>query len=743
MATLQSGLLPSNHLLPDNSSFNISTTHHRFNVFPPKSNFHPITAKNSALKQSLVSTQTDPHAQLLATAQGAKKIISNLSFEHNNEVDCLYLLNLFNTKGSCFYVWKQVHGQYVKLGLMRSNNLIGNKLVILYSKRVESLDDARRLFDEIPERTVLAYAALIGSYCQSDRWEELFAVFGLMVHEGMLPDKYLVPTILKACSAVKLLRIGKMVHGYVIRNKLGTDVFVGNGLIDLYANCGDLTYSRNVFNTMRERDVVSWTALFSAYMDRGHLEEAIDVFHSMQVNGVKPDLICWNALVSGFARNGEIDSAFQSLEEMQEKELKPKVTSWNGVISGCVQNEYFEDALDVFNKMLLFHENPNAVTVASILPACAGMKDLNLGRAIHGYAVKSNLHRNIHVEGSLIDMYSKCGRNDYSEKLFGQVENKNITLLNEMIANYVNEGKMDSALGLHRSMKNDALKPDEITYNTMLAGHARHGEKNEAYKLLCEMTQTGLKPNIVSFNALISGFQQSGLTYEALKLFRIMQSPSTNCFCVDVPNVLVQPNPITITGALAACADLSLLRQGKEIHGYIMKNGFESNIFVSSTLVDMYAKCHDISSATKLFWNIEDRNTVSWNSLIGGHIANKHPEGGLKLFNAMLTEGYIPSLITFMILMPACSDMAVVSAGRALHGYILKSQNIELNNTLASALIDMYAKCGSVVDAKLVFDSVTTKDIAVCNAMISAFSAHGMVDNAAALSEQREIGNLA
>ncbi|XP_052201710.1 pentatricopeptide repeat-containing protein At1g19720-like [Diospyros lotus] len=702
METFRSGLVP-----PNNLSLNISSTHSRFNILPPKFNFNASTAGNLAFHQPGVAIRRNPQALSVATLETAKDCNNSPILKPNSDSDdCFSLFNLFRMKNGSYYDCKQLHGQYVKSGGWGSKSLMGNQLAILYSKGEASLDDARKLFDEIPDRTISAYAALIGSYSRSERWEELFAVFRLMVRDGILPNKYLLPTILKACSAVQLLRSGKMVHGYVVRNESETDVFVGNGLIDLYANCGEFRYSKNVFDSMQERDVVSWTALLSAYMDGGLLEEATDIFHSMQVNGVKLDLISWNTLVSGFARNGNIDLAFQYLEEMQEQGVKPQVTSWNGIISGFVQNGFYEDALDTFNRMVCFPENPNVVTLVSILPACAGTKDLNLGRAIHGYSIKRKFQGNIHVAGSLIDMYLKCGRNDYAEKEFIQVEDKNTALWNEMIAAYVDEGKMDAALALLRSMQNDGLRPDEITYNTILAGHARHGRKNEAYDLLSEMTKMALMPNIVSFNVLISGFQQSGLSYEALRLFQTMQSPSSN-FCVELPNVPILPNPVTTTCALAACADLSLLCRGKQIHGYIIRRGFEANVFVSSALVDMYAKCREINSATNIFWKIEDRNTVSWNSLIAGHTSNDQPEEALKLFSAMLAEGFIPSSITFMILLPVARDMEAPKLARALHGYILKSHDIELDNSLASALIDMCAKCGCVADAKLLLDPGT------------------------------------
>ncbi|KAF8404189.1 hypothetical protein HHK36_009071 [Tetracentron sinense] len=750
MTLLHCGFLPYNPLsnvFPTNPSFN------KLNNSPPKFECRATTARNVGSQAIRESKQVNPQTQLTAIAGNASN--SNHRIENKDEIDeCLYLLHRCNIDRTHTYECRQIHARVVKLGLFGSNCLIGNRLVILYSKNLSLLDDARRLFDEIPERTVEGYAALIGSYRRSQRWEDLVFLLGLMVHEGVQPDKFLVPTILKACSALEILKIGKMVHGYVLRKEMESDVFVGNALIDMYAKCGDLGTSRRVFDTMLERDVVSWTALFSAYMDAGLLDEARDIFESMRLDGVNPDIISWNALVSGFARNGETDMALQLVEEMRENGLKPGVSSWNGIISGCVQNGYFEDALDVFSKMLWLSEDPNAVTIASVLPACAGLRDMDFGKRVHAFSLKRDIWGNIFVEGSLIDMYSKCGRNEYAEKVFVEIENKNTAVWNEMIAAYVNEGKMRESVELLYSMQSDGLKPDVITYNTMLAGYARKGQKNEAFELLSEMVRKRLLPNIVSLNALISGFQQSGLSGDALKLFRVMQSPSNiinidtdgskanSGFPTEVLNVSIQPNSVTITGALAACADLYSRRQGKEIHGYILRNGFKPNIFITSALVDMYAKCYDMDSATKTFWRIEDRNTVSWNILMAGHSNNGQPHKALKLFQEMLGDGLEPSSITLMILLLSCSDIAALRLGRELHTYILKSGFDESNVSLASALVSMYAKCGSILEARHVFDSVVEKDVALWNAMISGHSIHGMAKDAIALFGQLESSGI-
>ncbi|PON76642.1 Tetratricopeptide-like helical domain containing protein [Parasponia andersonii] len=733
MATLQSALLPSRPLFTDSS------------LRKPNSvrllNFSALSSTTSFTSYSVNSTskQKIPRAHLSLSAENTKILGHYPGAENQFEIS-LYLLSLLDNE--FVYDYRQVHALAVKLNAFEVDCWIGNKLAMLYSKNKELLDYARDLFDEIPKRNRPGYSSLISAYCRSEQWEDLFLLLGLMIDEGLLPDKYLVPTVLKACSALKLSRNGKMLHGYVTRKDLNSDIFVGNSLIDLYANCGDLRSSRSVFDAMREKDVVSWTTLVTAYMDVGLLDEGNEVFYSMQLNGVKPDLISWNAFVSGFARNGEIDLALQHLEEMKQTGVKPRVNTWNGIISGCVQNKYFEDALDAFYSMLLFPETPNFVTIASILPACAGLENLDLGRAFHGFALRRQLCGNVHVEGSLIDMYSKCGRNNYAVRVFDKAENKNTAMWNEMIAAFVNEGKMKKAFELLRLMQNNGPKPDVISFNTMLAGHARNGQKDEAYELLAEMVQTGLSPNIVSYNVLISGFQQSGLSYEALKLFQTLQSPSDGCFLSDVFIQSVQPNSITTTSALAACAALNLKHQGKEIHGYTLRNGFERNAYVSGALVHVYSKCCDTVSAAKVFRRIGERNTICWNALIAGHVNNMQPDVALKLFCEMLAEAVEPSSVTLMILLLACGDMAALRSGRELHGYVLKSRLDESDIKLASALISMYTKCGSITEAKSVFNSEVKEDVSVWNAMMNAYLVFGIAMNAITLFEQLELGGI-
>ncbi|KAJ8445148.1 hypothetical protein Cgig2_029520 [Carnegiea gigantea] len=483
----------------------------------------------------------------------------------------------------------------------------------------------------------------------------------MMVNDGVQPDKYLGPTILKACSMMERIEAGKMVRGYVVRKGMEEDVFVRNALIDMYANYGDLGYSERVFDTMNERDVVSWTALIVAYTSHGLVDEAIDTFSRMESDGINADLIAWNALVSGFARNGEIDLALRSLEEMQEIGLRPK----NG------------------------------------------------------------------------------GRINYAENIFVGVKQKSTTIWNEMIAAYPNEGNAGARMELFNSTKEAGPKPDVITYNTILAAYARDGKKNEAYELLNEMFEVGLRPNVVTFNILISGYQKSGLDHEVLKLLQAMQSPHSDSFVSQLMRKLIPPDHVTdsvvVNGALAASTDLGLSRQGKELHGYVVRNNLEYNVYVLSALVDMYSECCDMDSAAEVFWKTENRNTVMWNTTMAGYINKRKPYKAFGLFNMMQNEGLKPSPITFMILMPACGEIGALTLGKELHGCLLKCQFDRSSIHIGSALIDMFAKCGCIWEAKQVFDSQSVKVVIVWNSMILSFSAHRMIENALDLFAQMQM----
>ncbi|ONK57373.1 uncharacterized protein A4U43_C10F19420, partial [Asparagus officinalis] len=362
---------------------------------------------------------------------------------------------------------------------------------------------------------------------------------------------------------------------------------------------------------------------------------------------------------------------------------------------------------------------------------CSGLGVLSLGKELHSYVIRSGLKINVYVGGSLIDMYLKSGKREYAERVFSKLEGKSLTIWNEMVAAYVSEDKIVEALGLVESMKEDGFTPDVITYNTVLAGYARNGRKDEAFKLLSEMSQVGPKPNVISMNALISGFHRFGLNDDALELFRDLQSSR---------NVSIKPNAVSITSVLSVCTDLKLLDSGKEIHGYVLRNDFESNVFVSSSLIGMYTKCGSIVEARLVFDCTDQKDIAIWNAMISGCVQNGMFDEGLSVFRRMLLNELKPMPVTFSSIMPACAHLTTLRLGKQLHGYIIRG-GFEDNVFVASSLVDMYAKCGNICVARSIFDDMHVPDTVTWTAMIMGYALHGPADEALSLFERMALEN--
>ncbi|KAM0930630.1 hypothetical protein ACQ4PT_000828 [Festuca glaucescens] len=600
---------------------------------------------------------------------------------------------------------------------------------------------AHRVLDGAPQRrhapaqrarpAAAAYAKEIGACVRARRWCAACEAFAAMRAAGASPDRFLFPQVLRACAGAGAPRLAAAAHALAAKGgpALAEDAVVGNAVIAMYAALGDVGVVRAAFASLPEPDVVAWTALVGAYANAGELDEAFELFESMQASGVQPDVISWNTLVSGFAKNGDTGAALDLFDEMRLRGVKPQISSWNCIISGCVQNARYDEALDVFLEMCET-EMPDAVTIASILPVCTGLMALGIGKQLHSYVVRSGIQLNVYIGSSLIGMYSECREFAYARSVFSAIDGeRNVTVWNELIQSYMNDGRMDKACEAFNLMQQDGVKPDTVTYNIFIAAYARAGQKELANELLSGMINTSLKPNVISVNALISGFYQFGLCADALEVFRYMQLLNTadakHWTFLD-NSCPIQPNSTTITSVLSLLTDLKLDRLGKQVHCYALRSGLTSNIFVSSKLVDLYGKAGDMVSAANVFQGIRNKNVVTWNSLLAAYKHNKKPEVALKLFYEMRESDLLPNLVTVQIALLSSGMTMALGYGRELHGYIQKNWPDGYPDTLASALIDMYGKCGKIEDARFVFECSGEKDVAVWNAIMSCYLLHRM-----------------
>jgi pentatricopeptide repeat protein len=553
--------------------------------------------------------------------------------------------------------------------------------------------------------------------------------------------------LLQGCVKTKSLQDGKTVHAHmIIQAGIETqDVSIGNNLVTMYAKCGIMTDAHIVFEKMPNRDVVSWTAMIAGYARWGNSQEALALFNQMLMTGIKAnqftfasilpactnlvvietgkkihekiirmgfesDVFVGSALVDMYAKCGSMEDAHRMFDKMPQRDI----VSWNALIAGYVQNRDSDEALGLFYRMRQVGVQPDQFSFASVLPACG---NLALLEEVHEEIKKRGFQSNAFVGSALIDMYARNGRLQVAREVFDEMLECNVISWNAMISGYAQNGHLDEAMKLFEQMP----KRDVVSWNAMVAGYAQHGLVDEAIQLFRKMPET----NALSWNAVISGYVKHGQDEAALMLFYEMLSTD------------IQPNQFIFSSVLPACANLAALEHGKRIHDQIARREFQSDVFIGSALVDMYAKCKSLEIARDVFDKMPQKDVVTWTAMTAGYAQNGQCEEALALFREMQLAGVKPDAETFATVLPVCANLAALEQGREFHGLVIRS-GLQSNVFVGSALVDMYAKCGSIETARSVFDTITQRGVVSWNVMIVGYAMHGCAMEALQMFHQMQ-----
>lgn len=577
-----------------------------------------------------------------------------------------------------------IHANMIKLGI-EDDVFLGNNLINMYCK-CGSLKDARKIFDSIPERSVLLWNMMISGNVQQGYGKEALKLFDQMQQYKTMPDEFTFGSILKACAQLADLDQGKKVHNHIIKTGFASDIFVGSVLVDMYLKCGCIENARCVFNKMSVRDVVLWTGMIAGYSQNEDSGEAVKLFCEMQHTGMKP----------------------------------------------------------------------NHYTFTSVLRACASQAAIEQGRQCHCYIIKDGLEEHVFVSSALVDMYSKCGSIENACKVFSNISQPNLVSWNAMLAGYVQHGLYKEALELFSKMQSTGMKPNHITLATALRACASlkalsHGKQVHAY-----IFKYKFESQIFVVSAIIAMYSGCGKIYDACRVFdkmpkgdlelsnATMQGYVQNGHCEHVVQLLcemleagVKPNEVTFTSVLSACATLEAVEHGKQVHTQIIKTGSEPVVSVGSALVTMYAKCGCLDDACKVFDQMTVCDVVLWTAMIVGHAQKGNSEEALGLFLRMQCAGVKPNHFTFSSALSACANKAALEEGRQIHAHVIKT-GCELDPFVANGVVDMYAKCGTIESARRAFDKIHKPDMASWNAIIAGYAQHGHAREAIKAFEQMQ-----
>ncbi|CAI0468762.1 unnamed protein product [Linum tenue] len=217
---------------------------------------------------------------------------------------------------------------------------------------------------------------------------------------------------------------------------------------------------------------------------------------------------------------------------------------------------------------------------------------------------------------------------------------------------------------------------------------------------------------VVSWNALLNCYVQRDSFGEAVELFQDMIVSQT------------QPNEFTLSTMINACTGLEDGRQGRKIHGYLIKLGYDLDLFSANALVDMYAKSGYMVDARLVFNVIPEKDLIAWNAVISGHSHNGQGEEALKLYLEMQSQGIKPDAFVYSSLFNACASLSAYEQAKQVHVQVLKLGFI-IDIFAGNSLVNSYAKCGSIDDAERAFREIPERSIVSWSAMIGGMAQHG------------------
>ncbi|KAM5576392.1 pentatricopeptide repeat-containing protein [Rosa sericea] len=370
-----------------------------------------------------------------------------------------------------------------------------------------------------------------------------------------------------------------------------------------------------------------------------------------------------------------------------------KSNTKDGLISRLCKDGKFTQAIDILcdqNRLaeavqLLNHiVKPYTSLYSTLLQHCLQHRALDQAKLVHSHTRVSGFEPGLFLCNRFIDLYAKCGSLLDAQKVFDEMPER-----------------------------------DLCSWNTMISGYAKVGKIGEARKLFDEMPQ---RDNF-SWTAMISGYVWHERPNEALELYRMMQRQESS-----------KSNKFTVSSVLAASAAIQSLRMGKEIHGYIMRTGLDSDEVVWSALSDMYGKCGSIEEARCVFDKMVNRDVVTWTAMIGRYFEDGKKDEGLALFSELMKSGIRPNEFTFAGVLNACADHATENLGKQVHGYMTRI-GYDPFSFAASALVHVYSKCGNTANANKVLKGMPSPDLVSWTSLIVGYAQNGQAEEALQLFE--------
>ncbi|GKV03887.1 hypothetical protein SLEP1_g16123 [Rubroshorea leprosula] len=450
------------------------------------------------------------------------------------------------TKVLSFTHGLQIHAHVVKSGL-ENDRFVGNCLLSLYFKLAPDFRDTRKVFDGLLVKDAISWTSMISGYIRVGKYKRSLEMFLETLDFGLEPNGFTLSAVIKACSEIGKLRLGRSFHGVVMRRGLDSSPVISSALINFYGRNYQVMDAYQVFNELPEPDAICWTSVISALTKNDLYRESLCFFYSMQRNhGLRLDEFTFGTVLTacgnlerlkqgkqvhakvityGLQGNVVVESSLVDMygkcgllnlsQHVFDRIPKKNSVSWSALLVAYCQNNDHESVFRIFSEM----DVVDIYCFGTVLRACAGLAAVRQGKEVHCQYVRRDSCRNVIVESALVDLYAKSGCIDFAHHIFTSLPVKNLITWNAMINGFAQNGRVSEALSIFEERINKGMKPDYISFIGVLSacGHTGLVDRGRKYFTLM-VEEYGIKPRIEHYNCMVDLLGRAGLLEEAESL---------------------------------------------------------------------------------------------------------------------------------------------------------------------------------------------------------------------------------
>ncbi|GMI81237.1 chlororespiratory reduction 21 [Hibiscus trionum] len=603
-----------------------------------------------------------------------------------------------------------------------------------------------------------SYFHTISSLCKHGQIQQAVDLLTEMDSRNLPAGPEIYGELLQGCVYERDLSTGQQIHAQVLKNGafFARNEYIETKLVIFYAKCGAFDIANDLFSRLRVKNVFSWAAIIGLKCRIGLNEEALMGFSEMQENGFLPDnfvvpnalkacgALLWlgygkgvhgfvvkvgfggcvfvaSSLIDMYGKCGALEDARKVFDGMLER----NVIAWNSMIVGYMQNGMNEQAIGVFHDMRVEAVEPSQVSISSFLSASANLGAIREGKQGHAIAVVRGFELDSILGSSVLNFYSKVGLIEDAELVFDRILEKDVVTWNLIISSYLQCGLIDKALNTCHLMRSENLRFDCVTLSSILTAAANSSNIKLGKEGHCYCIRNSLQSDVVVASSIVDMYAKCGrIDYAG------------HVFCSTTNKDIVLWNTL-----LAAYASVGHSGETLKLFYQMQLESVPPNVTSWNSVILGFVRNCQLNEAKEFFSQMQSLgvhpNLITWTTLITGLAHNGFHDEALKVFQEMQESGVKPNTISISSTLSACTNATSLQHGRAIHGYTIR-HDLGSRISVSTALVDMYAKCGCLSQAKMVFDGITSNELPVYNAMISAYALHGQAGEALAMFRNLE-----